>query len=249
MRRIVVLAVGLLVLGAVPAQATAGEPDVVRNGPCSGESGWRLELEDSGDRIKVRFVVRGSQDHRWRIVLRHGQAGPEAFDYGDGRVFFSGTKASGGFFSTQVEVRRSVADLEGDDGFAAKAVDQQTGQLCHMHIRMSVGVSLEAPATEDGFQGLYRATLRPVPGTQCGDTISRRRVEVVRALGGSQSVRRIDFVHSTHGSDRLRYVAGKRLPWRTADAFIALRYRPSTNSAVGIWHGICDSHVHLVSIR
>lgn len=244
MRRVVVFVVGLLVLQAMPAQAA---PDVVRHGSCSGESRWRLELEDSGDRIKVRFAVHLYPGHRWRIVLRHGPAGPEAFDYGDGRVFFEVTKEGHGL-SSDISVQSSVRDLEGDDGFAAKAVDQQTGQLCRVHITMLVGLSLEAPATQEGFRGLYRATLRPVPGTQCGDTISRRRVEVFHASGGGRSVRRIEFVHSTPGTDRLRYVARERFPWRTSDASIALRYRPSTNSAVGIWRGICDSRVHLVSI-
>jgi hypothetical protein len=119
---------------AVPAQA--GEPDVVRGGPCSGESRWRLELTDEGDRIKVRFEVHNSLDHRWRVVLRHGRAGPDGFDHGDGRVFYDGIK-SAVFLWTGFEVQRRVVDHpEVDDGFAAKAVDQRTGQLCHVHTRI-----------------------------------------------------------------------------------------------------------------
>jgi hypothetical protein len=30
--------------------------------------------------------------HLWRFVLRHGRAGPDPFDHGDGRVFFEGTR-------------------------------------------------------------------------------------------------------------------------------------------------------------
>jgi len=133
MRRIVVLVVGLLALGATPAQA--GAPDVWERGHCSGQSRWHLGLEDTGDKIRVRFVVHFSQDRPWRIVLRHGRAGPDPFNYGDGRVFFSGTK-TGPYLSPNVEVQRRVADLEGDDGFAAEAVDQQTGQVCRVHTRI-----------------------------------------------------------------------------------------------------------------
>ena len=32
--------------------------------------------------------------------------------------------------SSAIAVRKGVGDLEGDDGFAGKAVDQQTGQVC-----------------------------------------------------------------------------------------------------------------------
>jgi hypothetical protein len=67
--------------------------------------------------------------NRWRIVLRHGRAGPSPFNYGDGRVFVDVTKAAP-ISSPELEVQLKVADLEGDDGFAARAVDQQTGQVC-----------------------------------------------------------------------------------------------------------------------
>ena len=118
-----------------PARASAA-PDVVRQGQCSfGPSAWRLELTDEGDEIGVRFVIHGSLDHPWRFVLRHGRAGSDPFNYDDGRVFFEGIK-TGPYLSPEVEVRRSVPDLEGDDGFAAKAVDQQTGQLCRVHTRI-----------------------------------------------------------------------------------------------------------------
>ena len=132
MRRIVVLAVGLLVLGAVPASAA---PDVVRTGSCSGPSSWRLGLTDVGDKIRVVFVIRHSADNPWRIVLRHGRAGPEPFNYGDGHVFLEGTR-TGPYLSPDIKVRRGVVDLEGEDGFAAKAVDRYTGQLCRVHTRI-----------------------------------------------------------------------------------------------------------------
>jgi hypothetical protein len=131
MRRIVVLAVGLLVLQAMPA--LAGQPDVHLVAECSfveSEVGdVYLNLEDTGDKIKVHFVIHRPMHHLWRIVLRHGRAGPSPFNSGDGRVFVDVTKANA-FLSSEVEVEQRVADLEGNDGFAARAVDQQTGQVC-----------------------------------------------------------------------------------------------------------------------
>jgi hypothetical protein len=117
-----------------PARASAA-PDVARNGPCSGGidpelSIWRLQLTDVGDKIRVRFVVDPAWEYSWRIVLRHGRAGPDPFDYGDGRVFFEGTRSDAGCCNTEIAVQRSVRDREVDDGFAAKAVDQQRGQVC-----------------------------------------------------------------------------------------------------------------------
>ena len=112
-------------------RASAAPPFGVRNGPCSAR--WQRILTDARDKIRVRFEVlpsASSAGHRWRIVLRHGRAGPDPFDYGDGRVFFEGTGPKAGCCSPEIAVERSVADREGDDGFAAKAVDQQTGQVC-----------------------------------------------------------------------------------------------------------------------
>ena len=68
MRRIVVLTVGLLVLGALPASA---EPDVVRNRTCSEGARSHPVIADGGDRIWVRFEVHQSPPgHEWRIHFR-----------------------------------------------------------------------------------------------------------------------------------------------------------------------------------
>jgi hypothetical protein len=89
-----------------------------------------LALTDVGDKIGVRFVVIYAAGDQWRFALRHGRAGPDPFDYGDGRVFFEGTRDHPPCCSSNLAVHASVGDREGDDGFAAKAVDQQTGQVC-----------------------------------------------------------------------------------------------------------------------
>ena len=41
-----------------------------------------------------------------------------------------GTRVKSSLFGSAIAVRKGVGDLEGDDGFAGKAVDQQTGQVC-----------------------------------------------------------------------------------------------------------------------
>jgi hypothetical protein len=129
MRKIAVLTFGLLVMQAVPASAA---PDVVSQEMCSDGARARLVLTDVGDRIKVRFEVhRSPVGHSWRIVLRHGRV-----DLGGanrGQVKFEGTRVASE--DGDLAVQRSVVDqegFEGGDGFAAKAVDRQTGQLCRL---------------------------------------------------------------------------------------------------------------------
>jgi len=114
-----------------PARASAAPDVVVRDGPCSGGANWRLKLTDTGDKIKVRFNIhRLPVNSYWRIVLRHGRAGPDPFNYGDGRVFFEGTRSNAECCNPKIAVQESVGDREGDDGFSATAVAQQTGQVC-----------------------------------------------------------------------------------------------------------------------
>ena len=127
MRKIAVLTFGLLVLQAVPASAA---PDEVRQGTCSDGARSRLELTDMGDRIKVRFEVHRSPVGRsWLIRLRHHSPTipfpppwPNAF------VFFRGTRVASD--SGVLAVQRSLLDRSGLEGYAAYAVDKQTGQVC-----------------------------------------------------------------------------------------------------------------------
>jgi hypothetical protein len=124
MRRIVVLTVGLLVLGAVPA--SAGTPDVVRHGPCSDGARWRLEVTDTGDWIKVRFEVHQSPvGHEWRIYFRHMQHNIFPII---GHVFFRGTRVASDSGVLVVEPRHP--DRGKVDGLVGEAVDRQTGQVC-----------------------------------------------------------------------------------------------------------------------
>jgi hypothetical protein len=89
MRRIVVLAVGLLVLGALPVSA---EPDVVRKRTCGDGARSRVEVTDIGDRIRVRVEVhRSPPGHSWRIRLRYKEHNIFTIY---GHVFFRGTRVA-----------------------------------------------------------------------------------------------------------------------------------------------------------
>ena len=129
MRRAVVFVVGLLVLQATPAGA--GEPDVVKARMCSDGARWRLEITDTGERIKVRFAVHQSPPgHEWRIHFRYKEHNITTIL---GHVFFRGTRVasdSGGFM---VQLSRPDWDREGDihpDGIDGEAVDRQAGEVC-----------------------------------------------------------------------------------------------------------------------
>ena len=128
MRRIVVLAIGLIVLQAVPA--LAGQPHFQRPATCEGvqpRARAHLELTVMGDRLEARFVVHQMTlpGHYWRIVLKTAQR-PDP-----GRVFFEGTRLATGS-SGDITVQRSVVAPGPGPGVVvkAKARDRQTGQFC-----------------------------------------------------------------------------------------------------------------------
>ena len=134
MRRIVVLAIGLLVLEAMPA--LAGAPDERQAATCRGvqpRARAHLELTDMGDRIEARFVLHQMTQpgHRWRIVLKIEAAGLGGPDPGAWRVFFEGTRLATGD-SGDITVQRSVLDPGAFVLGAAKARDRQTGQFCRV---------------------------------------------------------------------------------------------------------------------
>jgi hypothetical protein len=113
-----------------PAPASAAR-DVVYASMCSDGARWRLEVTDTGDRIKVRFEVYQSPvGHEWRIHLRHVKHNifPVV-----GHAFFRGTRVASdsGVFVVQLRYPDRV-EVDGVDG---KAVDRQTGQVCEARNR------------------------------------------------------------------------------------------------------------------
>jgi hypothetical protein len=118
--------------------------------------------------------------------------------------------------------------------------------LAFVMVAIVVGAAQPAVAIDDGFRGRYRLIGRDTGG--CFSNSQRRRVEVGYV---DERVRTIDPDHSTLGALwRLRYVRGEEFPWQTDDGRFVLRYRPRTDSAVGILDGIqeCVWRVRLVSM-
>ncbi len=107
-----------------------------------------------------------------------------------------------------------------------------------------VGAAQPAVAIDDRFRGRYRLIGRDMGG--CFSNSQRRRVEVRYV---DERVRTIDPDHSTQGALwRLKYVRGEESSWQTDDGRFVLRYRPRTDSAVGILDGLqeCTWRVRLV---
>jgi hypothetical protein len=112
------------------APASAG-PDEWVVGTCNDGARGQLKLADMGDRIKVRFEVhRSPVGHRWLIGLRHHSGTPIPFPppWPNAFVFFHGTRVASD--SGVLAVQASIADRTGVEGYAAYAVDKQTGQVC-----------------------------------------------------------------------------------------------------------------------
>ena len=164
MRRIVVLAVGLLVLGAVPAQA--GESDVTVR--CGGGVRARLELNDLGDRVRLRFVLHGSAPgDRWTMWI--GRHTPP----GGGYLVFHGTRVASddGHFV----VRQFYWD-NNRKGFRVMARDWQTDQECEAFADLypaSTAPDVTERAECNFFQPEARAHLKL---TDVGDRIKVRFV-------------------------------------------------------------------------
>jgi hypothetical protein len=144
MRRIGILVVGLLVLGATPA--VAGTPDVIERGSCDlspAGAGTRLALTDLGDRIKVRFSLHQAHQpgHRWLIVIRHTTAsisGPATGVIFRDIILARGSTAVGG---PLILVTRRARDTTGfvSDVFKVSAIDQLTGEHCFTQAGIEAG--------------------------------------------------------------------------------------------------------------
>jgi hypothetical protein len=112
------LVVALLLL--IPAtSALAWQGDVIRQGPCSGRSDWKLKLSPEGGRIEIEFEVdQNVVGDRWRVMIRHG--GDLAF-----RTTRTTRGASGSFEAHTVEPNHA-----GSDAFRARARNLSTGEVC-----------------------------------------------------------------------------------------------------------------------
>jgi hypothetical protein len=113
---------GMTVQGLLPHElGTSAVPDVVKQGTCSDEARWRLDVTDLGDMIKVRFEVHQSPvGDLWRIHFR-------PFSTFLVNEFFHGTSVASD--SGVVVVQPRYPD-RGEEGLKANVVDRQTGQVC-----------------------------------------------------------------------------------------------------------------------
>jgi hypothetical protein len=107
-KAVAVWLVALFVL-ALPAVASAGDRDVIREGPCSGRSDWKLKLSPEDGRIEVEFEVdQNVVGDEWRVRIRH-----------DGEIAFRGTRTTRGA-SGSFELRIVEPNTAGADGFRAR---------------------------------------------------------------------------------------------------------------------------------
>ncbi len=119
MRKVVAVSLVALFVIAIPAVASAGDRDVIREGPCSGRSDWKIKLSPEDGRIEVEFEVdQNVVGDEWRVRIRH-----------DGQLAFRGTRttrgASGSFELWIVEPNNAAAD-----NFRARARNLSTDEVC-----------------------------------------------------------------------------------------------------------------------
>lgn len=111
-------ALALISLVVTTGPVAALEVATVRQGACSGLSGWRLSVARDGGSLSVRLAVRGGRaGQRWNVFMDH-----------NGNGFFAGHRISRsrGFW----EVRRRVANRPGIDTIRFGAHNVATGETC-----------------------------------------------------------------------------------------------------------------------
>jgi hypothetical protein len=119
MRKAVAVSLVALFVLAVSAVASAGDHDVIREGPCSGRSDWKLKLSPENGRIEVEFEVdQNVVGDEWRVRIRH-----------DGQLAFRGTRSTRGA-SGSFELRIVEPNNAGADNFRARARNLSTDEVC-----------------------------------------------------------------------------------------------------------------------
>jgi hypothetical protein len=115
------LVLGALILGVmVPGAAWAGDPEVKKEGPCSGRSEWKLEvrLEDDNT-FRVRWEAdSGIPGQRWRMKLRQ-----------NGTLIASAIRTTNADGEAQLRLR-GVTNTNGPDTFAGRARNIANGETC-----------------------------------------------------------------------------------------------------------------------
>ena len=119
-----IAAAGLLAVGIMGSAPHAfashgGGGDVIKEGPCSGTSDWKLKLSPENGRLEVEFEVdQNVIGDTWKVKLTD-----------NGVRFFKGqrvTQAPSGSF----EVRKLTANQAGTDKIKGSATNLSTGETC-----------------------------------------------------------------------------------------------------------------------
>ena len=119
MRKAVAVSLVALFVLDVPAVASAGDREVIREGPCSGRSDWKLKLSPEDGRIEVEFEVdQNVVGDEWRVRIRH-----------DGEIAFRGTRTTHGARGS-FELRIVEPNNAGADNFRARARNLSTDEVC-----------------------------------------------------------------------------------------------------------------------
>jgi hypothetical protein len=115
------LVLGALLLGImIPGAAWAGDPEVKKEGPCSGRSEWKLEvrLEDNNT-FRVRWEAdSGIPGQQWRMRLRQ-----------NGTLIASALRTTNADGEAQLRLR-GVTNTAGPDTFAGRARNIASGETC-----------------------------------------------------------------------------------------------------------------------
>ena len=123
MKRLIVVplagVLAALLLLAAPTSLAKSGPRVIKTGPCSGASDWKLKMQREDGKLEVEFEVdQNVNGDRWRVVLRHN--GVKFADV------IRRTKPPSGSF----EVRRLVNNAPGDDVIRGRARNLRTDEVC-----------------------------------------------------------------------------------------------------------------------
>lgn len=111
------LAAAALLL-TVPGTASAGDDEVRKEGPCSGNSEWEMRLKDEGN-LRIRWRVdSGVPGQSWRLKLFH-----------NGALIVASTRTTNADGEATINLR-NFPDAAGPDQFSGKARNLANGETC-----------------------------------------------------------------------------------------------------------------------
>lgn len=117
--RVAAIALAAFASTTMAAPAFANDDDVIREGPCSGASDWKLKASPENGRIEVEFEVDTNiNGQNWQVRLSD-----------NGTRIFQGTRTTVGP-SGSFEVRVVTANRAGPDNILGNARNPQTGETC-----------------------------------------------------------------------------------------------------------------------